>query len=284
MLAAGDARARFNGSRLQITRGRTVWTLPTRSLRSAELTPTGSVRVTISGTPHQTPSHGLGPSIDLPAPNPRAATAFLDHLAAALATTEPAPDGHALVRVETTQASRRIQLGPRAQAAVRMAYAVPPLALFLLLVGLFSPQEAGMAAQTLIVGGVLGLVGGIPLWRAFRRVRSLSLLRRRGIGVVGRVTGYVHIWDKGGHLWVFSRMTFTTVDGQRMEDIPSVVTVWGASGQAYKGQVELSYDPENPARASRPLTAGFALRTLLLAAVAAVPTTGFVLCVLANLP
>ncbi|GAA4325832.1 hypothetical protein GCM10023086_53130 [Streptomyces venetus] len=45
----------------------------------------------------------------------------------------------------------------------------------------------------------------------FRRVRSLWLPGERGIGVVGRVTGYVHMWDKGGHLWVFSRMTFTTV-------------------------------------------------------------------------
>jgi hypothetical protein len=283
MLAAGDTRARFNGARLLIVQGRTTWTLPVRALRSAELTAVGAVRVTISGPAGRTGTHGLGATVDLPAPNERAARDFLDQLAAALARTEPAADGHALVRVET-ETRRQIQLGPRAQALVRMSYAVPPLVVFLLLIGLFSPLEAELAVQTLIVAGFLGLVGGIPLWRVVRRVRSLTLLRRRGIGVVGQVTGYVHIWDKGGHLWVFSRMTFTTVDGRRMEDIPSVVTVWGFSDGAYRGPVELSYDPEQPTRASRPPTAGFALRTLLLGVAAAVPVTGFVLLVLANLP
>ncbi|MFF1651089.1 hypothetical protein [Streptomyces sp. NPDC058240] len=69
-----------------------------------------------------------------------------------------------------------------------------------------------------------------------------------------------------------------------MRDIPSVVTVWGLSDQAYSGQVELSYDPEHPTRASRPLTVGFAFRTVLFASAAAIPATGFVICVLENLP
>lgn len=102
--------------------------------------------------------------------------------------------------------------------------------------------------------------------------------------MVGRVTGSVHIWDRGGHYWVFSRMTFTTIDGRRMVDIPSVVTVWGLSDGAHKGPVELSYDPENPARASRPPTIGFAFRTLALATAAAFPTWGFLQILLANLP
>ncbi|MGK5693258.1 hypothetical protein ACSNOJ_10195 [Streptomyces sp. URMC 128] len=69
-----------------------------------------------------------------------------------------------------------------------------------------------------------------------------------------------------------------------MRDIPSVVTVWGLSDQAYSGQVDLSYDPEHPTRASRPLTVGFVVRTLLLASASTIPATGFVLCVLGNLP
>lgn len=145
VLAAGDTRARCNGSRLLITRGRTTWTVPVRAVRSAELTPAGAVRVTISGAPGQTGTHGLGAAVDLPAPNTRAATAFLEQLTAALATTEPMADGHALVRVDT-QERWQTQLGPRAQALVRMAYAVPPLALFLLLVGLFSPLDDGMGS------------------------------------------------------------------------------------------------------------------------------------------
>lgn len=283
MLAAGGTTARFNGARLRIVRGRTIWTLPVRALRSAELTPTGAVRITISGASGQAAQHGLGLAVELQAPNARAAAAFLAQLTAALATTEPAADGHALVRVET-QPQRQLQLGPRAQQAVRIAYVLPPYALLLFLLGLFSPLDRGTAAGTLTVGGVMGLVGGIPLWRVARRVLSLWLLRKRGVGVVGKVTGYVHIWDKGAHLWIFSRMTFTTLDGQRMRDIPSVVTVWGLSDQAYSGQVELSYDPEHPTRASRPLTVGFAFRTLLLASVAAIPATAFVICVLENLP
>lgn len=88
--------------------------------------------------------------------------------------------------------------------------------------------------------------------------------------MVGRVTGSVHIWGRGGHYWVFSRMTFTTIDGRRMVDIPSVVTVWGLSDGAHKGR--------------RPPTIGFAFRTLALATAAAFPTWGFLQILLANLP
>lgn len=283
MLAAGGTTARFNGARLRIVRGRTTWTVPVRAVRSAALTPAGAVRITISGAPDQAAQHGLGQAVELRAPNASAAAAFLEKMTAALARTRPAADGHALVRVET-RPRRRLELGPRGQAVVRIARVVPPYALLLVLLGLLSPLDGGTAAASLIVGGVAGLIGGVPLWRVVRRVRSLWLLRRRGIGVVGEVTGYVHIWDKGAHVWVFSRMTFTTLDGQLMRDIPSVVTVWGFSDQAYSGQVELSYDPEHPTRASRPPTVGFALRTLLLASAATLPATVFVLSVLENLP
>ncbi|MGK5638330.1 hypothetical protein ACSNOK_08455 [Streptomyces sp. URMC 126] len=62
------------------------------------------------------------------------------------------------------------------------------------------------------------------------------------------------------------------------------MTAWGSSPAAYEGRVELVYDPEDPRRASRPLTVGFAFRTLLLAAVALVPTLVFLSCVRSNLP
>ncbi|MCG0067718.1 hypothetical protein L0F81_31370 [Streptomyces tricolor] len=283
MLSAGGTTARFDGVRLQVVRGRTTWTLPVRALRSAEATPAGGLRIRISGPPGHAAGHGLGASVELRAPNARSAQAFLAQLTAALAATEPVADGHALVRVERRQPPRR-ELGPRARAVVRIARVVPVYGLVLFLLGLVSPLDAGTAAATLVAGGVLGLAGGVPLWRAARRVRSLWLLRRRGVGVVGEVTGYVRIWDKGGHLWVFSRMSFTTLDGQRMRDVPSVVTVWGFADRAYAGPVDLVYDPEHPARASRPLTVGFAFRTLLLAAVAALPAAGSVACVLPNLP
>lgn len=146
MLAAGGTTARFNGARLRIVRGRTIWTLPVRALRSAELTPTGAVRITISGASGQAAQHGLGLAVELQAPNARAAAAFLAQLTAALATTEPAADGHALVRVET-QPQRQLQLGPRAQQAVRIAYVLPPYALLLFLLGLFSPWTAAQPQE-----------------------------------------------------------------------------------------------------------------------------------------
>lgn len=283
MLAGGGTTARFNGARLRIVRGRTIWTVPVRAFRSAELNPAGAVRITISGAPSKAAQHGLGRAVELQAPNARAAAAFLEKVTAALARTDRAADGHALVRVET-QPRRQLRLGPRAQAVVRIAYVLPPYALLLFLLGLFSPLDRGTALRTLIVGGVMGLVGGIALWRVFRRIRSLWLPRKRGVGVVGKVTGDVQFWDEGGHLWVFSQLTFTTIDGQQMRDIPSVVTVWCLSDKAYSEQVELNYDPEQPNRASRPLTVGFVFRTLLLASAATIPAAGFVLCVLVNLP
>ncbi|MBH1935759.1 hypothetical protein I5Q34_16020 [Streptomyces sp. AV19] len=175
-------------------------------------------------------------------------------------------------------------LSPRAQEAMRIARALRWYAPALALLALVSPREDGVGFL-LGVGGALGLAGGVPLVWVARRVRALWLLRERGIGVVGRVTGHVHIWDKGGHLWEFSTMSFTTLDGRRVRDVPSVVTIWCLSrGRSPGAEVALSYDPECPTRASRPLTVGFVLRTLLLAAVASVPAYGFLVCVGMSLP
>ncbi|MGW3498624.1 hypothetical protein [Streptomyces sp. NPDC001020] len=283
VLTGGGTTARFNGSQLRIVRGRTTWTLPVRALASAELTTSGAVWIEINGTPNQA-EHGLGQAVELRAPNAHAAEAFLAQLTAALAATEPAADGHALVQVErkTKQSPWQGALGRRAKAIV---FLLAPYVLLLLLLGWVSPLDGAEAGVSLGVGGALGLAGGFTLWRVGRRAHSLWLLRKRGIGVVGKVTGYVKIWDKGVHYWQFSKMKFTTVDGQHMWDVPSVVTTWAFSKHADTGQsVELNYDPERPNRASRPLTIGFVLRTLLLAAVGAVPATGFATCILANLP
>ncbi|MEV6329381.1 DUF3592 domain-containing protein [Streptomyces sp. NPDC051909] len=225
----------------------------------------------------------LGSAVELPTPNAHAAKAFLGQLTAALAAFEPAADGHALVQVGAVP-RQSPRPGTRGRQAVAIAlllvlYAVPLVAL-----GRVSPLKAGAAAFSLSAGGVLGLVGGFMLWRMGRRVRSLWLLRRRGIGVVGKVTGEVQHFDKGGPLWIISKLAFTTVDGQRMRDVRSVVSVWFLAAETVGSQVELRYDPEHPDRAGRPLTVGFAFRTLLVAAVALVPGAAFALCVLVNLP
>lgn len=283
VLARGGTTARINGARLQVVRGRTTWTVPLRACRSADLTADGSVRVELSGSPDGA-THGLGAAVELPSPNPRAAEAFLGQLAAALAATEPAADGHGLVRVET----RAGLLGRTTRHRNRIETIVLRLGLYvpaLFVLGWLSPQDREGAVISLTVAGVCGAVGGFVLLRVARRVRSLWLLRGRGIGVVGQVTGFVRIWDKGAHLWQFSKVTYTTMDGQRMTDVVSVVTAWGFSKTTFPGAaVELNYDPERPTRASRPLTVGFAFRTLLLATAGAVPAWVFVLCVSENLP
>ncbi|MEU7281077.1 hypothetical protein AB0A69_20165 [Streptomyces sp. NPDC045431] len=103
------------------------------------------------------------------------------------------------------------ELTGRTLGALHLSAASVLYVLLLFLLGVVSPQDRLGAALTLTVGGLLGPIGAIPLWRVGRRVRSLWLLRRRGIGVVGEVTGTVRIWSKGPHLWVFSKMTFRTV-------------------------------------------------------------------------
>lgn len=65
VLVSGRTSARFDGSRLLITRGRTSWTLPVKALSAAKLRARGTVVIAISG-PAAAARHGLGP----PGPSP----------------------------------------------------------------------------------------------------------------------------------------------------------------------------------------------------------------------
>ncbi|WP_399921394.1 hypothetical protein [Streptomyces kanamyceticus] len=282
VLVGGGTTARFDGQRLLVVRERRTWTLPVRAITSAEVIAGNTVRVAISGDPGCA-RHGLGRVVELPGANSRSTEAFLGQLTAALATTAPAADGHALIQVHT-RAPRSYALGSGGRRAVRVGLLLAGYTLLLSLLGWASPLEDGVAAFSLTVAGALGLIGGITLWRMARRARSLWLLRRRGVGVVGQADGYVRIWSKGAHLWIFSKLNFTTVDGRPMRDVPSTVSIWDFSNKAITGRVDLVYDPERPTRASRHLTAAFVLRTLLLTAVGLVPLAGSVLCLVPNLP
>jgi len=285
VLAGRGTSARFDGSRLLIVRGRTTWTAPVEALASAELIAGHTVRIDISGEGDAAgAAQGLGRTVELRAPNAQAAQAFHGQVSAAMARTRRAADGLALVRVDRG-AGRSFRLSPGARRAAVISAGVTVYAVLLAVLGVAGPLGAGLAVASLAPGGVAGLAGGGILWRVGRRVRSLWLLRRRGIGVVGKVTGHVKIWSKGGHLWVFSTMTFTTVKKRRMPDVPSVVTIWGFKEGALSGQpVELIYDPEHPTRASRPPTVGFAVRTLVLALPGVLLVAGWAICVLINLP
>ncbi|KAF3463567.1 hypothetical protein [Streptomyces sp. Tu 3180] len=282
VLAGRGTTARFDGQRLLVVRGRTTWTLPVRAVASAEATAGGTIRVGISGDPGRA-RHGLGRVLELPTANARAAEAFLGQLTAALTATEPAADGHALIQVRT-QPPPSYAPGPRGRRAVRAGSLLAGYTLLLSLLGWMSPLEDGLAAFSLSVAGVLGLIGGAALWRTARRVRSLWLLRRRGVGVVGEADGHVRIRSEGAHLWIFSKLTFTTVDGRMMRGVPPVVSVRDFSGAVITGRADLVYDPEHPARASRPLTFAFVLRTVLLTALGLVPLGGAAVCLVPNLP
>ncbi|GAA2832588.1 hypothetical protein GCM10010441_66500 [Kitasatospora paracochleata] len=284
VISGRGATTRFDGSRLRIVRGRTTWTVPVQAVRSAAATSDGGVRVELTG--HLSGAvHGLGEAFELAAANERAARAFLERLTAALAGVRPAEDGHALVRVEREQALPPAEANPLVQRAVVIGFLLLAYGTLLYLLAKVSPLDPATAQNDMVSGGPLALGGGIVLWRVGRRLRSMWLLRRRGIGVVGEVTGYVKIWTKGGHLWEFSKMSFTTIDGRRMKDVHSVVTVWGLSDAAVTGRpVELSYDPERPTRASRALTPGFVVRTLVLAAAGAIPLWESARFLVPNLP
>ncbi|MFF0428125.1 hypothetical protein ACFYUJ_27450 [Streptomyces sp. NPDC004520] len=137
------------------------------------------MRIEISGMSGSA-RHGLGSAVELPTPNTHAAKAFFGQLTAALAAVEPAADGHALVQVETVP-RQSPQPGARGRQVVAIALLLVLYTLLLVALGQVSPRKAGTAALSLSVGGVLGLAAGFTLWRMGRRIRSLWLLRRRGI-------------------------------------------------------------------------------------------------------
>ncbi|MFF2504157.1 DUF3592 domain-containing protein [Streptomyces sp. NPDC058067] len=286
VLVRGGTTARFDGSRLLIVRGRTTWTVPVEALAFAELAADNVVRIEIGGVAGDTPPpvQELGQSVELGATNARAAQAFHEQVSAAMARVRRAEDGRALVRMER-ESPGSFTLSPVGRRVAMVSCGIAVYALLLAALGAVGPLERGDAVASLILGGVAGLVGAGVLWRVGRRVRSLWLLRRRGIGVVGQVTGFVKIWAKGGHLWEFSRMRFRTVDKQYMQDVPSVVTIWAFKQGASSGRaVDLIYDPKKPSRASRPLTVGFAFRTLVFAVPGVLLVAYFSVSVWLNLP
>ncbi|MFD3333302.1 hypothetical protein ACFWV1_11750 [Streptomyces sp. NPDC058700] len=280
VLSARGTRARFDGERLRIVRDGATWTVPVRAIASVEETGGGAVRVVLAGDPTGA-RHGLGGSVALTGPNARAAGAFAGHLRTALGSVTPAADGHRLVSVvRPAPAGRGGGLGESARRAVRTGSLLGAYALALAVVGAVGPRSAVTAVVSLVVGGVLGLFGGVILWRVGRRFHALLVLRRRGIGVVARIDGHVQIWSKGLSLWEFPYFSYTTVDGGKHTRVPSRVSLW-AWGEVRR-TAEVLYDPEHPRRAAPPPTGGFLVRSAALGLAGLVPTSLFVLALLAN--
>ncbi|WP_030547723.1 DUF3592 domain-containing protein [Streptomyces exfoliatus] len=282
VLSGRGTRARFDGTRLRIVRDGTTWTVPVQAIASVEESAGGAVRVVLAGDPSRA-RHGLGGSVALSGPNARAAGAFAGHVRTALGRVTPAADGHALVTVVRPEpAGAGGGLGGTARRAVRVGAALAGYATLLAVIGVTGPRSTVTAAVSLSFGGLLGILGGVPLWRVGRRFHAMAVLRRRGIGVVARIDGRVKIWSKGASLWEFPCLSYTTVDGEKYARVPSRVSMW-AWGEV-RPTVEILYDPEFPRRAGVPPTVGFALRSVVLGLLGLVPMFLFVLAVLANTP
>ncbi|MFF3555484.1 hypothetical protein ACWD4V_16835 [Streptomyces tsukubensis] len=86
---------------------------------------------------------------------------------------------------------------------------------------------------------------GIPARSRPRRTRSLRRLRRHGITVGGRVTGYRAVRFDAQY---FPVLDFTTADGQELRGVVSLRTVW--EEERLPGFTLVVYDPEEPALAS----------------------------------
>ncbi|MGX2993809.1 hypothetical protein JNUCC64_05845 [Streptomyces sp. JNUCC 64] len=274
VLVDGGTTARFDGRRLLVVRGRTSWHLPVRALRTAERTTDGTVRVEIAGLPGEAARHGLGTVFELRGPNHRATEAFLGQLRAAVIAHPTVPDGHALV--ERREADPRGGPSPRTRRRLVIGSLVVAYYTALVVTGVLTlgAMYAGVALFLALLPGSAALAGAVGLWRTGRRLRSLLLLRRRGIGVVGRAFGRARL-TRGPVVWEFSLLTFTTLDGRRMTGVPSVVSA--RVPVPAPDTVVLSYDPERPTRASRPPTPGFLVRTLLIGVVSLSPVGFLVL-------
>ncbi|GAA2787927.1 hypothetical protein [Streptomyces showdoensis] len=285
VLSGKGTRARCDGARLLIVRGGTTWTVPVRAIASVERTADSEVTVALSGDPAAAARarHGLGRSVTLSGPNARAADAFAGHLRTACAGVGTAADGHPLVTVRRAPdpaGAGGAGTGESGLRAVLVFFLLLVYAAVLWAVGATGPLRPGPAAASLVVGGGLGILGGVTLWRVGRRFRTVAVLRARGVGVVGRVTGRVRIWAKGSSVWVFPLVSYTTVEGEEFERVPSAVSA--GLGAVPLDEAEVLYDPERPHRMGLPPTFGFAVRSLVLGLAGLGSTALFGWAVLAN--
>ncbi|MEV0646587.1 hypothetical protein AB0I28_15115 [Phytomonospora sp. NPDC050363] len=266
--------ARFDGRRLRVTAGRTSWTVPVGAIASAEPTSDGTVRVVFSGrAAHST--HGLGDGVDLPAGT---ADVFARVLRDVVATSTPAADGHALI---TRTEDPSWLTGRYGRLVTTWGLFVLGGLSVLLLQPLAGSVRRDDAVGLVAVIALTGAAGGFLLWRVVRRVRSLLILRRRGVEALG-VSVRDHAVGGWGALFTFPVMDFRTVDGHLWRGVVSVASAW--SFRARRREVALVYDPLDPRRASRPFGPFFLLRTLVLAVPAVALLYAAGLCVYTNLP
>ncbi|MFI2215038.1 DUF3592 domain-containing protein [Streptomyces sp. NPDC020141] len=252
--ASGGAKARFDGRRLSVERDRTVWHIPVEAIRSAELGEGSAVSVELSGDASGASRHGLGVSFSAPAANVIAAKVLRDRLNAALAAVSPAADGHSLVVRETLPRFRHRFLTAEFR---RQRIAAGALLVWLVvIVAIAGPGTLAFVSWLTPLGG---FVVGIAV---ARRIRPMRTLRRRGVTVPGRVVGSVSAGSKSSAQH-YPLLTFAADDGTTHEKVRSVVSVWAVP---LNGTVDVTYDPEDPALATRPKTFSHSFNTVVMVA------------------
>ncbi|MEU5884033.1 DUF3592 domain-containing protein [Spirillospora sp. NPDC047279] len=246
VLSGRNTSARFDGSRLRVTRGRTTWTVPVQAVRGAGLLQDRSVRVELDA---EVDERGLGRTVTLPYRNAAAALAFVERLQGALGPATGSPQ----VTVETSV--RRLSL--RQRRTLQIGGAVLAYLLALVALGVLRSDLATLLITSWFAPAGVGV---LYLCRTFM-IRDVRALRRRGVTVAGRSEGTVRAF--GGNLFYHHLLTFRTADGRNLQRVRSRGTV--SSFEKGGRPLDVTYDPGDPRVATGPLTLSHALWTVVVA-------------------
>ncbi|QDY76084.1 hypothetical protein [Streptomyces qinzhouensis] len=249
VIAASGASARLSGLGLTFVHGRTTWQVPVAAIRAAETTasPAG-VRVRFRAGVSL--PEGTDPLLFLPAQNAHAAEAFRAGVAGAVAAAPPVDAAEVLVTV-VTRPSRLDRIRAAADRR-RLLYGTAWLVWFAVVLTVTLRAEspwvtAVLSFQSLWIAplGCRILFMGIPARSRPRRPRFLRRLRRNGITVGGRITGYRSARYDSQY---FPLLDFTTADAQELQGVVSLQVVW--EKERTPGFTLVVYDPEEPVLAS----------------------------------
>ncbi|MEU3602931.1 DUF3592 domain-containing protein [Streptomyces sp. NPDC006798] len=240
VIASGRASARFDGSRLVFTHGRTVWEIPVAAVRAVETGGPGPrAGVTIRFRRGVSLPEGADPVafLFLPAEHAHAAEAFRARLARAVADAPPVDAAEVRISAVTSPFPwRRVLYG-----TVWLGWFAVVLTLTLdtdepVFAALLTFQALWMAPV-----GCRIAAGGVPARSRPRRTFALRRLRRRGITVRGTITGYRPVRREYQYFPLFA---FTTAEGTEFRDVVSLRTVDSDDGTGTA--VDVVYDPEDP--------------------------------------
>ncbi|GLZ78099.1 hypothetical protein Afil01_29060 [Actinorhabdospora filicis] len=277
-LAGSRLAASFDGRRLLLRAGRTTWTVPVNAIAEAIQSEGTYVLLRLTG-----PAHGLDAEFSLTAPNKNSAETFVRSVERARRKAGTDPEAHA--RIERVDAPGWTAT-PAGRKVTRWVLPAGCLLAVLVLLLIVSPLPGWIAAMSLFFAMAAAGGGGFLTWRVLRRVRSLWILKQRGIGVVGRKTRDHYVGSRGS-MWIFPVMEFRTAEGKTYREVISVATSFSFSPAEMSGKpitLDLIYDPQDPRRATRTYGIGFLLRTALLAVPALGLSATALSTVLVNLP